>query len=304
MIYYLYSNELEETSVVFRISGPDANTYLQGQFTQELNQPIGAVAYGLWLNQKGKILADSHVLRLGESEFLVVCHTLSARALRERLETYLIADDVTLLDESGQWERVAVWGDEDGLPALQLERPAEHRFTQRPSGGVVFAGRLPGAFQAEVLVPAGGATELCAALDAMGAQRVDGSTAARHRMLAGIPAIPADLGAGDLPQEGGIDAMAVSYTKGCFLGQEVMARIKNLGQVRRALHLVRGRGAAPAAAAPLYQAEQRVGEIRSVAPDGEGFVAMAMLSLVNYQPTAGLALAAAAPPTIEVLRRV
>lgn len=304
MIYYLYNNELKETSAIFRISGPDANTYLQGQFTQDLKQPAGALSYGLWLNQKGKILADSHVLRLGESEFLIVCHALSACALRERLEAYLIADDVTLLDETGQWERLAVWGDEDGLSVLQLERPAQHRFIRQPSGIIVFSGRLPGAIQAEVLVPAGGATELRAALDAMGAQRVDASAVARHRILAGIPAIPADLGAGDLPQEGGLDAAAVSYTKGCFLGQEVMARIKNLGQVRRALHLVRGSGAAPAPASPLYQAEQRVGEIRSVAPDGEGFVAMAMLSLVNYQPAAGLALAAAAPPTIEVLRRV
>ena len=75
----------------------------------------------------------------------------------------------------------------------------------------------------------------------------------------------------------GSTTVAISYTKGCYLGQEVMARLKNLGHVRRRLHIVRGEGEPPAAGAQLFQNERKVGEVRSTARDGRGFVAIAML---------------------------
>lgn len=304
MLFYIYNNNLEKTSAIFRISGPDANTYLQGQFTQDLSGPIGAVAYGLWLNPKGKVLADSYVLRLAENEFLVVCYSMIASVLRERLENYLIADDVTLQDETAQWERVAYAAGEGEFPLVAWERPVAGRLLGLPSGALIFAGRWFGPGACELLVPIGGAQGIVDVLKSAGAIQADDSAADRHRILAGIPAIPVDLGPNDLPQEGGLDEAAVSYMKGCFLGQEVMARIKNLGQVRRALHIVRGRGAVPAPSTPLYQAGQRVGEIRSAAPEGDCFVAMAMLSLVNYRSSQGLGLSASDAPDIEVLRRV
>ncbi|MBI2517961.1 MAG: folate-binding protein YgfZ [Opitutae bacterium] len=304
MDFYIHNNELNKTSAVFRIRGPDANTYLQGQFTQDISGPIGAISYGLWLNQKGKILADSHVLRLAADEFLVISYSTTAPALRERLESYLIADDVTLQDETVQWERVVFAAGEGEFPPVGVERPVAGRFLGLPSGALVFAGRWFGPGSCELLVPLGGAPGILDAMQSVGATHADDSAANRHRILAGVPAIPADLGPNDLPQEGGLDEVAISYTKGCFLGQEVMARIKNLGQVRRALHIVRGRGPAPAASASLYQTGQRVGEVRSVAPEGNGFVAMAMLSLVNYRPSQALGATSDGAPDIEVLRRV
>ena len=54
MIYYLQDNDLNASSAVLRVYGPDANTYLQGQFTQDLRIAAGDSAYGLWLDQKGK----------------------------------------------------------------------------------------------------------------------------------------------------------------------------------------------------------------------------------------------------------
>jgi folate-binding protein YgfZ len=125
------------------------------------------------------------------------------------------------------------------------------------------------------------------------------------RLRDAIPAMPGDIGPRDLPNEGGLEEIAISYTKGCYLGQEVMARLKNLGQVRRRLHLVRGAGVAPVPpGTALYQGERKVGETRSVAAEGDGFVAMAMLSLVNLDPEAALALSPEGRADIRILQRV
>ncbi len=66
------------------------------------------------------------------------------------------------------------------------------------------------------------------------------------RIQADIAAVPRDIGPDDLPNEGGLEKIAISYTKGCYLGQEVMARLKSMGQVRRQLLRVTGTGAPPA----------------------------------------------------------
>ena len=84
----------------------------------------------------------------------------------------------------------------------------------------------------------------------------------------------------------------------CYLGQEVMARLKNLGQVRRRLHVVRGRGAPPERLAVLYQGGKKIGELRSIAHHQEGFVALAMLALINLNSRAGLGLTPTGPETI------
>ena len=79
-----------------------------------------------------------------------------------------------------------------------------------------------------------------------------------------------------------------------------MARLKNLGQVRRQLRVVRGRGTPPVAQAALYQGEKKVGEIRSVGTRADEFAALAMLSLVNFTPTAGLSLEPVGPVVMTV----
>src|SRR5882757_371348 len=84
---------------LLRVTGEDAFGFLQGQFTNELRQPPGNATYGLWLNQKGKILADSHVLRVAEKEFLIASVAAPVAVIRQRLEDYIVADDVVLTDE-------------------------------------------------------------------------------------------------------------------------------------------------------------------------------------------------------------
>src|SRR5450432_2892142 len=80
-----------------KVIGEDSLTFLQGQFTNDLHQPAkGGAVYGLWLNQKGKVLADSFVRKISEREWYVMSYFSPAAVIRERLEAYIIADDVVI----------------------------------------------------------------------------------------------------------------------------------------------------------------------------------------------------------------
>jgi folate-binding protein YgfZ len=289
VIYYLSDNDLKNASAVLRVRGPDANSYLQGQFTQDLKLAEKGPIYGLWLDQKGKVLADSHILRLADNDFLVVSFAGPASSLLTRLEAYLIADEVELHDETAQWSRVLAWG--GTLPAVEW-----------PVGVQIFPSRRAVPHAQEMLVPIAHASEVSARL-AEHATASSREAAELARLRAALPAVPADIGPRDLPAEGALDDIAISYTKGCYLGQEVIARLKNLGQVRRALHLIAGAGAPPVPGAALFQGERKAGEVRSGAADGGNFLAMAMLSLVNLDPAAPLGLAPHGGE-IRILRRV
>jgi folate-binding protein YgfZ len=287
--YFLSDNQLKNASAILRVRGPDANTYLQGQFTQDLKLAETGPIYGLWLDQKGKVLADSHILRLGDNDFIVASFSGPAAPLLARLDSYLIADEVELHDETAEWAAVLLWGER--LPDLAW-----------PTGAQRFPGRraAPGAL--EVLLPAAHAGEVVSELRRV-ATEVTRTEAELARLRAALPAVPADIGPRDLPAEGALDEVAISYTKGCYLGQEVIARLKNLGQVRRALHVIAGEGAPPSPGAPLFQGERKLGEVRSGVADGPGFLAMAMLSLVNLDAAAPLGLAAGGGG-VRITRRV
>lgn len=291
MIYFLTDKDLTTASAVLRVRGPDANTYLQGQFTQELRLADGAVAYGLWLDQKGKVLGDSHVRRMADNEYLVVSFSSTAAQLLGRLQAYLIADEVELVDESGNWTGVLLWG--EGVAAVEP-----------PAGGLVLPSRRAGLGGVQWLVPAQLGEDVTAGLNRISALQSDRTAAELARVRAGMPAVPVDIGLRDLPNEGGLDEVAISYTKGCYLGQEVMARLKNLGQVRRRLHLVQGTGTPPAPGTALYQGDRKVGETRSAVADGNEFLTLAMLSMVNLDPASGLGVTPGLPPGLKILRRV
>ena len=305
MLYYLIYSSLNKTSAAFRVGGPDAYTYLQGQITQDLNRPAGAVGYGLFLNPKGKVLADGYALRLSGDEFWLLSLSLAAPLLRERLEACLVADEVSIEDETDAWARISLWGDQadDAVTKLTDATPGPGVWIEK-RGIRVFRGRGIATDYFELLVPRAEAPAIGAALSALGAGKADADAAERERILRGVPLIPADIGLNDLPNEGGLDEVAISYTKGCYLGQEVMARLKNLGQVRRRLHLVHGRGKSPGTGALLFQKDKKVGEVRTVARDGNGFVAMAMLSLVSLREPHDLSLLPDGPANISVMRPV
>ena len=268
-----------------RVSGEDTLTFLQGQFTNDLQQrKDGGAVYGLWLNQKGKVLADSFVRISGRQEAWIVSYFSTAAVIRERLEAYIIADDVVIEDVTERMRGVTLFGG-NALPVLGLGAAAWN-----------FLGRRTNELHVEFIYP----SELESGLKAKlaGNTELSDEDIQRLRVVSATPAVPLDIGPGDLPNEGGLETEAISYTKGCYLGQEVMARLKNLGQVRRRLLRVSGAGEPPVRLAQVFQAARKVGELRSAVPDGAGWIGFALVSLVQLNREVGLALTPGGPPVI------
>lgn len=268
------------------VTGDDSASFLQGQFTNDLRALPGAGAvYGLWLTLKGKVLADSFVLRGAEpNEFWIGSYFSSAAVIRDRLESHVIADDVTIEDETAGWAGVSVFGP-----------PAAGEAMGAGAGGFRFRGRRERAENVEWVYRAG---TIAAAGREIVAEEVE-----RRRIAAGIPAVPADVGPGDLPNEAGLEAEAISYTKGCYLGQEVMARLKSMGQVRRRLVRVAGAGALPdVRPAAVFAGARQCGEVRSAVADGAGgWIGLALVSRLQVDGASKLSLAAGAEPTVNLL---
>ncbi|NBX33779.1 hypothetical protein EBR16_00165 [bacterium] len=201
-----------DTAVV-RVAGEDAAAFLQGQCTADLRGVD--LTDALWLNRKGRVLAHTVVAREADGSFLLLCPHLPAAELIALVTANVIADDVVAMDESARWERVVLWG--EGQPVLA-------------DGARLFATRRFGVPAWDVLAPPGAPSP---------GERADLGELRVARVAAGVPAVPADCGAGEFPQECGLDAW-VSYVKGCYLGQEVMARIQSMGSLRRILRRVSG----------------------------------------------------------------
>ena len=154
------------------------------------------------------------------------------------------------------------------------------------AGALVFRGRSAGRHECWHLLLSDDVVEqsrdaIQEALERVCGQKASAEWLEKRRMAGGVPAIPVELGPGDLPQEGGLEAEAVSFNKGCYLGQEVMARLQSMGRVRRRLHIVQASREVPAEAlAPgteLLRDEKKLGEIRSGIGDADGWTGLAML---------------------------
>lgn len=278
----LFAHEFQPATVL-QASGEDVFSFLQGQFSNDLRPAgEGRVTYGLWLSAKGKVVGDAFAIQRAGGRFLLVSPYCPADAMRARLESFVIADDVALEDVTGQWSGIAVWGAGAARSAaiLGIEAPAGGR-AHGACGIAGFASHRWGTPAIEWLFDrtGGGAASFKERLVADGFVFLDPSSAERERILHGGVAVPAELGPGDLPQEAGVEGIAVSFTKGCFIGQEVMARLKSMGRVRRGLIRVRGEGAPPAVPTALFAGDRNVGEIRSIAAlESGGFVGRAMVS--------------------------
>ncbi len=198
-------------TAVVRVTGEDAAAFLQGQCTADLRKV--ALTDALWLNRKGRVLAHTIVAKETDGSFLLLCPHLTAEEIIAIVTANVIADDVVATDETSAWGRWVAWG---AAPAV--------------ADAKLFPTLRFGVEAWDVLTPPG------AALPGEAGSREELEAI---RVRAGVPAVPADCGANEFPQECGLEAW-VSYTKGCYLGQEVMARIQSMGSLRRTLRRVSG----------------------------------------------------------------
>ncbi|MCB9620345.1 MAG: folate-binding protein YgfZ [Sandaracinus sp.] len=226
---------------VLRVEGDDARTWLQGQITSDIHREApGTSTYGLVLVGTGQVLADVWVLDLGDT-FLVRSASAVFDELVARLDRYVVMEDVELEPTSLSVVHVVGDGLELGDGATVTDR----------------VGR-PGV---DLLVEDASAT--LAELEAAGFERGDEATFEALRIAAARPRLGRDFGLNTLPQEAGLVG-AVSFTKGCYFGQEPVVMLRDRGKPpKRLVHVVLEAEASPGIAVTREGAE--VGTLTSVA---------------------------------------
>lgn len=223
-----------------RISGADRIDFVQGQMTGDLR---GAATPGLvpcaFLNVKGQIEYFARAYKRSDDIYLHLDAEQSA-GLAARFKRYIIFDQVEVQDTTDTLQTVHVW-DATGLAGWQLDGPEAQQFEL---GGVsVLGGRVNRTGTAGVDLHFL-ARDRDAVLADLGPQ-ASLNDLDKARIAAGMPDITRDGFTGTLPQEVGLDVggplPAISYRKGCYVGQEIMARLEARGKTR--YHLVRLSGA-------------------------------------------------------------
>ena len=238
-----------------RVTGEDAADYLQSQFSNDLRREGELlVTYGLFLSLKGKVRADAFVCQDGPESFNVVSYNCAAGELMELLAENVIADEV-YFEKQEDIASYVIAGD-------------SHPEVSR--GMLAFPGRRMKEPHFDVLLPVGNDETVPEGFRSYGDLE-------SLRIQSGIPSVPMDIGPGDLPQEGGLERDAISFTKGCYLGQEVMARLKSMGHVQRRLFTVGGQGESPIAGMKVLCGGQNVGELRTCCSQPDRWFGLAML---------------------------
>jgi folate-binding protein YgfZ len=270
------------------VSGPDAAEYLQGQLTNDVEALApGEGQYAALLDRKGHMQADMRVLRPAGEEVWIDTETEALAATRRHLETYSIGRDVKVADVSQERAILSLIGPRAVEVAGTAALP-ENACDATAVAGVecLVAGTRDGV---DLIVAGGEAERLRDALLAAGAVAVSPAAAEILRVEAGIPRFGAEMGSATMPAEAGIVEDAVSFTKGCYIGQETVARLHYKGRPNR--HLRGLRLSAPAApGAALRLGEKEVGQLGgSVVSPAFGPIGLAILRR-EAEPGAELAV--------------
>jgi folate-binding protein YgfZ len=226
------------------VSGPDHRDWLDRLTSMPVKElPPGRAQWTTLMDGKGKLRADLRVLAPAADGVLLELPASHHAALLRVLDMYILREKVTLGDLSRSHRFVAVLGPQAGaaLRAAGLPEPKDDEALAAPGVLAAARSRLFGAPGADLLVEAGAADELLARLQRGGARAVSVDALQIARLEQGVPWFAEDLADGVIPLEAGLDEH-VSITKGCYPGQEVVARIKNLGQVARRLVRLSGAG--------------------------------------------------------------
>jgi folate-binding protein YgfZ len=241
------------------VSGPDAAEYLQGQLTSDVEalEP-GDGQYSALLDRKGHMQADLRVLRPSAEEIWLDTEPEGLPAARRHLETYSIGRDVKIADVGAERAILSLIGPRSVEVAGTAVLPENACEAARVAGVDCLAvGTRDGI---DLLAAGEEKDRLRDALHEAGAVEVAPQAAEIRRVEVGVPRFGAEMGTETMPAEAGIVEDAVSFTKGCYIGQETVARLHYKGRPNR--HLRGLRLSAPAAAgSALRLSEREVGRL-------------------------------------------
>lgn len=271
------------------VAGSDRRTYLHAMVTNDIaTLQAGTGCYAAYLTPQGRMITDMRVFELGDLVLLDLPAAVTPAVLA-KLDQFIFSEDVKLGDLTEAFAEVTIVGPKAaalvaaviegraGTPAAPLTEDDLAAWPEFANTRALFRGEIVIVAATRDLGPAGfdlfierpHAAGLLAALQAAGATVLSDATAEILRIEAGRPLFGVDMNADTIPLEAGLDQRAISFTKGCYPGQEVIIRVVHRGHGRIAKRLVGVRlagSAVPRPGAAVTIGEREVGRITSAAP--------------------------------------
>jgi folate-binding protein YgfZ len=265
---------LRRPRAVIAVAGPDAAEFLQGQVTNDIEAlGPGDGCYAALLDRKGHVQADMYVICRGEGDILLDAPEAAADGLFKHLSMYKVGRDVDLARTG--LAVVSLIG--PGTPAVSAIVPGPE-FTSKPqtvAGADCLA--VSTHLGVDLICEEAQVDAVISALEAGGAVAVSEAAAEVLRVEAGRPALATEMANSPMPAEAGIVERAVSFTKGCYIGQEPVARLHYKGRPNRFLRGLRTEGPV-SPGDPVRLEERELGSIGTFAlSPASGRIALAIL---------------------------
>ncbi len=304
----LYGNIIADLSHygLIEVAGKEAEAFTQAQFTSDIRQVSDKLSQlSAWCTAKGRVLALFRVFRRAEAYYLMLPMELLETTLR-RLRMYILRSEVTVNEASSGLVRTGLAG--SGIEPLLAER-----FNEFPSAPNACASqenhtllRIPGSSPRFIIISEPEAAqrlwlELQKHVTLVGARAW-----ALLDIMAGIPTVTPKLSEEFLPQMLNLEALGgLSYTKGCYPGQEVIARLKYRGQLKRCLYLGRSdTESLPEPGDELFcqgtEERQGIGKVVSAAPHPGGGIALLAVIEISAAHEGNLRLCTPEGPAITL----
>jgi folate-binding protein YgfZ len=259
------------------LTGADRRSYLQGLLTNDISAlTAGTGCYAAMLTAQGRMIADMRVLELGDAVLLDVSPHVT-ETVRAHLDRFVFSEDVEVRDVTGERAEIGVYGPgarevvtdvtNARLDHLLLFGSTSATFDDSPL--IVVRSDEAGVDGYDLIVDRPGRDALMRALTGAGAVPVDADGAEAVRIEAGRPRFGQDMTDETIPLEAGIEDRAISRTKGCYVGQEVIIRVVDRGRgrvARRLVGLMFAPGApVPSPDTPISSGERDIGRVTSAA---------------------------------------
>jgi folate-binding protein YgfZ len=260
------------------VRGADRASYLQGLLTNDVVAlKSGQGCYTAYLTAQGRMISDLHVYELGDLMLLTMAGDVK-EAVLAKLDQFIFSEDVQLGDVTETFAQVAVIGPDaaravatalGGVSAETLGGLPEHGNVRTEwAGGAAIVTRVTdtGEPGVDIFVDRAQAAALKAALGAAAVIDADEPTAEAIRIESGVPAFHRDMDEETIPLEANIESRAISFSKGCYVGQEVVIRVLHRGHgrvARKLVGLIIEGAQVPPREAVIHSGDREIGRVTS-----------------------------------------
>jgi folate-binding protein YgfZ len=280
------------------LTGGDRISFLHALFTNDIAQlKKGTGVYSAYLTPQGRMISDMRVVETGDALVLDVEESVAA-PLAQRLDKLIFTEDAQVKNVTNDFALFGVHGPTsaqviEGATGVQVSSLANQYDNLRQAELTIIRDDAFGVGGFDIYVDRGGAASLREKLLAAGAMAADDATAEVLRVEAGRPKFGADMDTETIPLEAGIEDRAISLTKGCYVGQEVIVRVLHRGHgrvARRLVGLLLADGSLPAKGDAVLSGDKQVGQVTSAVASPMMGASIALAYVQRDHTSAGMEL--------------